>query len=163
MEWYLIYTKPRNEDLVSTLLREAGFEVLNPKLRERKYVRRKLQDVVSPLFPSYVFVRFNVPGDYRVVRYTRGVRRVVGTDSTPAVVPEHIMAALIERTKDGPVEIKPSELEPGEEVSIKGGPFEGLNAVFERRLHHSERVCILLKELNARVVIDRGFLARTGS
>lgn len=158
--WYLLYTKPKSEDLLADKLAEKGFEVLNPRLVERKYVRRKLTDVVSPLFPCYIFVRFDILKSFRLIKYTRGVRRVVGTGDFPSVVPDEIVEAIRARTIDGPVTIKPRSFAPGEEVLIKGGQLEGLTAVFEKELSGLERVSVLLKAVNARVVVSRALLAK---
>jgi len=158
--WYLIYTKPRQEDRVALKLSDCGFDVLNPKIRERKYIRRKAQVVTSPLFPCYVFVRLDIPRDYRMVKFTRGVRSLVGPEGVPAVVPGEIISAIRARTKDGPVAIGPAALESGDAVYIKGGPFEGLDAVFVQELKGGDRVTILLRAMDVRLNIDRALLAR---
>lgn len=160
LNWFLIYTKPRCEESVSTKLAESGFEVLSPKIEERRYIRRKLQDVVSPLFPCYIFARFDNPADYRLIRYTRGVKSVVGPEHIPSPVPEEIIGQIRERMEGGVVHIEPSSFALGEDVSIQAGPFEGLEAVFEKQLKGSERVSILLKAVNARVVVDASILKR---
>ena len=161
LNWFLIYTKPRCEESVSGKFVENGFEVLNPKIVERRFIRRKLQDVVSSLFPCYIFLRFDCQRDYRLVRYTRGVKSVVGPENIPSAVSEDIIAQIRERMADGAIRIQPSSFIPGEDVSIQAGPFEGLDAVFEKELKGSERVSILLKTLNARVVVDASVLKKS--
>lgn len=161
LNWFLIYTKPRCEDSVSGKFVENGFEVLNPKIEERRYIRRKLQDVVSSLFPCYIFVRFDNPNDYRLIKYTRGVKSVVGPESIPSAVPEDIISKIRERMDGGLIRIQPGSFIHGEDVSIQAGPFEGLEAVFEKELKGSERVSILLKAVNARVVVDASILKRS--
>ena len=160
LNWYLVYTKPRCEDKVSNRLNENGFAVLNPKIKERRYIRRKLQDVLSPLFPCYIFVKFDNPQDYQLIKYTRGIKSIVGTESTPAIVPEEVINSINNRMRDGIITIKP-KFKPGEEVLIKGGPFQGLNAVFEKELKGIERVSILLKTINARLVVDSALLSKS--
>ena len=161
LNWFLIYTKPRCEDSVSGKFVENGFEVLNPKIEERRYIRRKLQDVVSSLFPCYIFVRFDNPNDYRLIKYTRGVKSVVGPENIPSAVPEDIIDKIRERMDGGLIRIQPGSFIHGEDVSIQAGPFEGLEAVFEKELKGSERVSILLKAVNARVVVDASILKRS--
>ncbi len=161
LNWFLIYTKPRCEDGVSARFVENGFEVLNPKIEERRYIRRKLQDVISPLFPCYIFVQFESPKDYRLVKYTRGVKSVVGPENIPAAVPQEIIDRIRKRMEGGVIRIQPCSFIPGEDVSIQAGPFEGLEAVFEKELKGSERVSILLKAVNARVVVDASILKRS--
>ncbi len=160
VNWYLVYTKPKNEDIVSQKFVEAGFQVLNPKLKERKVYRRKLQDIISPLFPCYIFVRFDGSNDYRLVKYTRGVKSIVGTVSEPSIVPDEIIESISARIKDSVVTLKPEELVKGEEVIISSGPLEGLSAIFERELKGTERVSILLMAINAKVSVDRALIQK---
>lgn len=161
LNWFLIYTKPRCEESVSAKFVEHGFEVLNPKIEESKYIRRKKQDVISPLFPCYIFVKFELTKNYRFVKYARGVKNIVGTSNMPSIVPESIISQIRERTAGGAVRVKPLSFASGEEVAISCGPFEGLGAVFEKELKGSERVAILLRAINARVVVDAAILKKT--
>lgn len=158
--WYLVYTKPKNEEAVATRFLESGFNVLNPKFKERRYIRGRTMERLSQLFPCYIFVRFDIFRSYRLVKYTRGVRRVVGTENVPTAVSGEIVQSIRERMVDGVITVKPPEFAQGEEVQIKGGHLQGLDALFERRLKGSERVMVLLKTMNARVVIDSALLSR---
>ncbi len=160
LSWFLIYTKPKCEETVSGKFSERGFPVLNPKIRERRCIRRKLVDLISPLFPCYLFVQFDLEKDYRLIRYTRGVRRVVGNEGAPSAVPPDIISELQKRMEEGVVKIAAKRFEPGSNVVIKAGPFEGFNAVFERELKGRERVAILLRSLNVRVIVDSAILER---
>jgi transcriptional antiterminator RfaH len=71
--WYAIYTKPGKEDIVAFRLQGIGLEVLNPKLKIRKYKRNKLVDVTEPLFPCYLFANFDKEKFTHLITYTRGV------------------------------------------------------------------------------------------
>lgn len=159
-EWYLVYTKPKSEDILAWKFQEKGYEVFNPKIRERKYFRKKTQDVVSPFFPCYLFVRFEFPDDYRLIKYTRGVRRVVGYDNSPTVVPEEIVETIARRIEDGVIRIESAKFNNGDEVLIKGGPFEEFEAIFEKELKGMERVSILIKAINARAIVDGHLLKK---
>ncbi|MBI5644315.1 MAG: hypothetical protein HY954_12675 [Deltaproteobacteria bacterium] len=158
LSWYLLYTKPWNEDKVTYLLSGAGYKLLNPKIRERKFYRRKIAEITSPLFPCYLFVKFDKIRDYHQIRYTRGVKNVLGNDSGPAEVSERIIESITSRIEDGCVVIRRG-FRPGETVILKGGPFEGFDAVFEKELNGMERVSVLLKSINLRLVVDSSMLA----
>ncbi len=160
LNWHLVYTKPRNEDVVSYRFNDAAMEVFNPKIRERRVIRRKLQTIITPLFPCYIFVKFDMEENYRLVKYTRGVRRIVGCGNAPQAVPEDIISSIKERMEEGVINLSPVEFKAGEDVVVKDGPFRGLQAIFEREMKETERVSILLKEINARVVVDRAFLVK---
>lgn len=160
LNWYLVYLKPRNEDKISERLSDCGFEVFNPKLKERRFVRRKLSDVIAALFPGYIFVRFDYPSDYRLISYTRGVKKVVGTENYPTPVPQAIIDSIRARLVEGVAVVEAHRFAPGEAVVIQGGPFKGLDAIFEKEMKGMERVCVLLREINARVVVDGAALVR---
>ncbi len=163
LNWYLVQTKSRSEDVVAQKFRESGLEVLNPKYMARKLVRRRPREVSLPLFPGYVFLRFDDAMDYRMVKYTRGVRRVVGFGAGPAVVPAEIIEGIRSRIRGGTdemVELYACSFRPGDEVIIRGGGLEGFTAVFEKEISGIRRVSILLNcALSARVVIDGAMLA----
>lgn len=156
--WYLTYTKPKCEDAVATRLTGAGFMVLNPKVRERKYTRGKVVDALSPLFPCYVFVRFEKYRDFRLVRYTRGVKRVLSGEDGPAEIPVHVIDSITARMEDGCVRIR-CAFTPGQAVIVKGGPFDGFTAIFEKEMSGMERVSVLLKAINVRLVMDRSMIS----
>lgn len=156
--WFLAYTKQKCEDNVSFRLAEAGFDILNPKVKERRLLKRKVSDVTSPLFPCYVFVKFDKMRDYHLIRYTRGIKWVLRNDAGPAEVDEKIVDSIICRMENGVITLK-SILRPGDAVTIKGGPFEGFDAVFESEMNGAERVSILLKAINLRIIVDRGMVS----
>ncbi|MBI2413917.1 MAG: hypothetical protein HYV24_12005 [Deltaproteobacteria bacterium] len=159
-KWYLVYTKPRNEDALEKKFLDAGLEVLNPKVKERKYVRRRVTEAVSPLFPCYVFVKFDVFRNYRFVKYARGVKKLVGFENCPTPVSDGIISSIEERTEGGFVAIRKDMFRAGDAVHIKAGPLSGFDAIFEREVKDTERVSILLKAVNARVVVDQALLSK---
>jgi len=160
LNWNIIYTKPKSEDIVSCKLSNAGLKVLNPKIKERKCYRRKIQDIVSPLFPCYIFVEFDYPNDYHLIKYTRGVRRIIDSGNTPAVVSEDIITTIQNRMREGVITLNQPQFHAGEEVTIIAGPFQGFSAIFEREMKGPERVSILLNAINARVIVDSAILSR---
>lgn len=158
--WYLVYTKPKNEEIVAFTLQSKGYKVLNTTLKERKYKRGKIKEVLSPLFPCYIFVKFDSTIDHKFIKYTRGVRKVVGGDNTPTIVPEEIISSIRSRENQGVITIRPPKFEQGEEVLIKDGPFKNYEAIFQEELKGIERVCIMLKAVNARMIVDSCILLK---
>ena len=57
MNWYVLYTKSRNEKLVAERLKEIGIETYCPVLKKVKQWSDRKKVVEEPLFKSYVFVR----------------------------------------------------------------------------------------------------------
>jgi transcription antitermination factor NusG len=154
--WYCIYTKANYEDPLCR--RFAGFsdiEVLNPKLKRKKYVRGKLQEVVEEFFPCYIFARFELPRYYHMIRYTRGVKRIVGDSvGKPSTVDTALIDVMKSNSNDGYIYIEPSRFQEGDEVMIKGGPFDGFLGLFVKEVTPRDRVLILLNSLNYAAEIE---------
>jgi transcription antitermination factor NusG len=162
--WYCIYTKANYEDPLCRRLGDfSDIEVLNPKLKRKKYVRGKLQDVVEEFFPCYIFARFDLPQYYHMIRYTRGVRRIVGdSQGKPNSVDETLIDVIKSRIIGGYICIEENRLTKGDEVLIKGGPFDGFAGLFIEELKPRERVLVLLNTLNyqAKIEIFKDFVVK---
>ena len=159
MQWYAVYTKPKSEDAVAGSLENAGIEVFNPRLKQKKYVQGAYRNKISPLFPCYVFVKFEPLTSAWMIKYTRGVRRIVGGDM-PWPVSDEIIDLIRAQEEDGIITIKPPQLKYGDSVAINDGPLSGLKGIFEKELNGQERVVLLLSavEYQARAVVDKAFL-----
>ena len=159
MQWYSVYTKPKREDTVAGSLENAGIEVFNPRLKQKKYLQGAYRNKISPLFPCYVFVKFEPETTSHMIKYTRGVRRIVGGD-IPWPVSDEIIDLIRNQEEDGIVTIKPPQFKYGDSVAINDGPLSGLKGIFEKELNGQERVVLLLSsiEYQARAVVDKAFL-----
>ncbi len=153
MNWYALYTKPRCEDDVAYLLTKAGIETLNPKLRINKYLRRKYIDVTEHLFPTYIFAYFDYDRHGNLVRYTRGMKYIIGRQN-PIIVPAEIITGIKNRMKDDIIIPLSDNLQTGDRVRIKEGPFANFYGVFEKKMPKKQRVTILLETLYCRVDIE---------
>ena len=154
MNWYVIYVKPKCEDSTALQFRNAGIKALNPKIRAKKYVRGKYINLIEPLFPSYLFAYFDPEIHGHMIKYTRGVKFIVGKQN-PLVVPQEIIDTILERMEEGNVVTPVAEkLESGDRVLIKEGPFADFYGIFERDVPGRERAMILLEVLYCRLEIE---------
>lgn len=140
--WYALYTKPRKERQVNTLLRGRGIETYLPTVR-RKVRRRDRPDRVV-FFPCYLFARL----DFEVVplssvAWMPGIRRIVSAGSQPAPVPDEIVELVRERLEEIE-EIRYGNLRQGDRVRITSGPLRDLEAIFDQPTSSADRVRILL-------------------
>lgn len=162
MYWYAIYTKPKQEDRVEENLSRASIEVFNPKLRRKKFIRGKYEQVIQPLFPCYIFARFDSTTLYHMVKYTRGIRGLIGNPGSPWPVSEDIIKIIKSRmNEEGLIVIRP-DIKIGDKVEITEGPFIGFIGIFEREMKDKDRVIVLLNtiEYQARVEIERETLKK---
>lgn len=149
--WYVINTKPKKEFQVERLFTEGGIEIYNPK-----YLH---EDRIKPFFPGYEFIYFDFPDQYRLVKYTRGVKKVVGVREIPVPIPEEVISEIKSREVNGLVEIDKYGEKPvvGDEIEVVEGPLRGLRGVFKRELTAKERVLILLNYVTyqAQLIIEK--------
>lgn len=158
--WYAIYTKPGKEDTIAYRLEGIGIEVLNPKIKFKKYKRNKLTEVIEPLFPCYLFANFEKEKYAHLITYTRGVRYIVGKTS-PIVVHDEIINTIKEGMEAGDViVVKPRRFAKGERVLIKEGPFKDFYGIFERETRGPERVMVLLEMIHCKLELDGCLLAK---
>jgi transcriptional antiterminator RfaH len=159
--WYAIYTKPGKEDTIAYRLEGIGIEVLNPKIRFKKYRRNKLAEVVEPLFPCYLFANFEKEKYAHMITYTRGVRYIVGK-TNPIVVHDEIIDTIKEGFEAGNIiVVKPRRFSKGERVLVKEGPFKDFYGIFERETRGPERVMVLLDMIHCKLELDSCLLAKT--
>lgn len=138
-------------------------EVFHPMIRKRKYATGAFRDTLEKLFPCYMFIRFDPSTHYHMLKYTRGIKAIVGDGAgNPYVVNDNIIEAIRSRIRNGLVPTKPPPLEEGDGIVVREGPFKGLSGIFERPLRARDRVMILLNTLayQASIEIDRELLAK---
>lgn len=158
MNWFAIHAKAGQEPVAQLQIESLDLEVFLPRIQEERMFRGVHQRVTKPLFPGYLFARFFPAKFLHLVRYSRGVLRVVGGVDTPTPVQEEIIAAIQERIgADGFVELEEREQwVPGDRLVIQEGPLRGLTGIFQRNFGDARRVVLLLEALNqAQVLVER--------
>ncbi|MDY0038793.1 MAG: transcription termination/antitermination NusG family protein [Desulforhabdus sp.] len=154
--WYCIYTKPNKEGPVAWKLNQLlGLEVLNPKIRRKKYIRNRVLEVEEELFPSYIFSKLHPCKHTHLVKYTRGVKSFVGDSlGNPYIVDDCIVEFLESRMKQGFFSLESPALRKGERVEIDQGPLAGLQGIVWDELKPKERVLILLDTLSSQLKVE---------
>jgi transcriptional antiterminator RfaH len=164
VNWYCIHTKPQREAQVAAYCATTlGLETYFPRLRQHRTIRRVRRLVTSPLFPRYLFCRFDLTTDYRSVRFAPEALDLVHLGAKPAPVPESLINDLRGWAGAGQEVIQiPPQLQPGDLVEITAGPMRGLSAVILRAQDERDRVALLLSALQegVQVTISRAQLRR---
>lgn len=154
--WYACYTHSRSEKKVETLLRQRGIESFLPVVaRERQWHdRRKV--VPFPLFPSYVFARFD-PTDMIPVLSTPGLSAVVKFDGRLAQIPDadiDNIARFARALSDHRLEVPPTvQYHKGQTVRITSGPFSGIQGIVTE-VRGRRRVLVGLRTIGLGFEVD---------
>lgn len=150
--WYVAETNVRGEAQAQRNLEQQGFTSFCPRFRKQRRHARRVDHLMTPVFPGYLFVRFDRQRDsWHAINGTLGVRRLVGgSASRPQPMPEQAMAALLERCRGDLIDGLFAELAPGQPVRLISGPFANALAEVER-LDSRGRVHVLLDMLGGKL------------
>src|SRR6516162_6192047 len=85
--WYAVRVRSRFEFVASAVLGERGYETFLPCYRSRRAWSDRMKEVEIPLFPGYLFCRFDAADQYRVSN-SPGVVNVVSVGLRPLPVDE---------------------------------------------------------------------------
>jgi transcriptional antiterminator RfaH len=145
--WFCLRAHPKREHIAAACLRHLpGVDVFCPRVRFRKPTRRGLVWFVESMFPGYLFARFDYPILHRRIRQIPGVGGFVQFGDRLALLPDRLITEISDHTDvDEIMELNSNSLEPGQQVRITQGPFEGLEALVTRLISARQRVEILVE------------------
>jgi len=125
-QWYVIYTKPRNEKKVADRLDRDGYTVYCPLVRTlRKWSDRK-KKVTVPMFTSYVFIFMEEWRKEEIIQ-DPGVLTFVYWQGKLAIIREREIEAIRKIASEvDDVKVSALNIKKGQMMEIKEGPFKGL-------------------------------------
>jgi transcriptional antiterminator RfaH len=152
--WYVVYSKPHKEEQAQFHLRMKGLDVFFPRLDLIRVAEKRKR--IIPLFPNYLFVRLHLPTEFHYVIWSPGVKRIVSFGDRPIPLDDDVVTFLQQQTdSEGLIKAR-SQLRQGQEVEIRGGPFDGLVAIIQDPPDAKGRVKILLKLLSRQISVKLG-------
>ena len=152
--WYVIQTKPKKEGEATNYLSTKGVEIFSPLMETFSTRNGRMNKEFKPLFPSYIFGKFDLYQNYPLVRWARGVKKVLGFGGYPIPVSEEVIETIKGRTDSDGVVRKTYHFEPNDVIRIKSGPLKDLLGIFDRWVSDSERVRILLNLIGYQPAVE---------
>lgn len=161
--WYLVHTKPRQEDVALANLQRQGYECYLPQMRIERIRRRKAEIATEPMFPRYLFIQLDSSDQgksWSPIRSTLGVSQLVHFGARAAKVDDALVELLHQREQAMPMD---AMFHSGDSVVITDGPFAGIEAIYQTA-DAGRRAFILLEILSKPVSmqIDAGRLRKAG-
>ncbi len=144
MNWYVIQTKFKKEEEATSYLSTMGVEIFSPLMERFTTRNAKVTKELKPLFPSYIFGKFDIDRNYPLVRWARGVKCILGCGGHPASISEEAIWIIKERTDTQGVVRTKHDYKSNDLIRIKAGPLKDLLGIFERWVSDNERVRVLL-------------------
>ena len=135
--WYVAITKPRHEKVVEELLSKKGAEVFLPISEQVRKYRSGRKIVKLPLFPRYLFVRFD-PRDklhYHRILDVPSLQGFIRSKSSGGLLlpasNDEIESLKVMVASKIPVTVF-NEMEEGQKVRVMEGPLTGAIGVISR-------------------------------
>jgi transcription antitermination factor NusG len=154
--WYAIRVRSKFQSVASEVLLGKGYEMFLPYYNCVRRLSGRTKTLQQPLFPGYLFCRFD-PTDRMVpIVTTPGVMGIVSAGRTPLPIDDEEIAGLQLMLRSG-VEPEPwPYLNSGTKVLIERGPLTGLEAIVVQNLNQW-RVVVSVELLQRSVAaeIDR--------
>jgi len=152
--WYALQVRTRYERVVAEYLSGLDYEWFLPLCKDRKRWSDRVKQVELPLFPGYLFCRFDVQSRLPILK-TPGVVQIVGYNRQPVPVDESEMAAIQTLVSSGVPNQLCSFVEIGDRVQIESGPLRGLEGILiESRGRHKLVLSVTLLQRSVAVEID---------
>jgi transcription elongation factor/antiterminator RfaH len=142
--WFVAQTLCHREQLAHFHLGAQGFRRFLPRFRKTVRHARSLREVITPVFPGYIFIVLNPERDrWRSINGTFGVARLVSAHQRPIPVPTGVVEALLVTVDELGLVRFDRGLKPGQAVRVVAGPFAQVLGVLQR-LDAKGRVQVLL-------------------
>jgi len=159
-KWIAVYTKPRHEKKVGSILNRKGIKVYLPLLKKRKKWSDRKKWVEFPLFKSYLFVYIELNKSILLLN-TPGLISIVKFGNSIAVIQDKIINAIKLMIEGG---FTPKPLDffiCGDSVEVINGPLKGLVGEVIRK----DKTDYLILKIDAiqhslSVRINRAFLSK---
>ncbi len=153
--WYLAYTKPRQEEIARVNLDQQGFESYLPLYKKFKKTEQGPVSVFEPMFPRYIFFRPGQAGQsISAVRSTKGITTIVRFGFEPAVIDEELLRRIrqLEEDRNQATLLELSQLKVGQTVRLKHTALGGVEGLIQSV--SSKRVAVLLEILGRPAVVQ---------
>jgi transcription termination/antitermination protein NusG len=150
--WFALRVKSRHEKVVADTLENKGFAHLLPLCRSTRRWSDRTKTLDLPLFPGYVFCRFDLCQRCHILQ-TLGVRSIVAFGSEPSPATPEDIHSLCTLVAAGAGARPTQYLAAGQRVMITEGPFSGVTG-YLMKLRNSRILVISIRLLQRSVAVE---------
>ncbi|MCX6555639.1 MAG: hypothetical protein NTZ12_11615 [Candidatus Aminicenantes bacterium] len=161
-DWCVIHSKPKQEFCAEKNLKSLEIDVYLP-VYLKKIKKNKIKiDRITPLFSGYLFARFNIYDLYQKVKYTKGVKNILGYNEYLWTIGNDKIQDIKNREDNGIVLLRKREelFRKGDRIVIDEGDFEGWEGIFQEELPDRERAIIMLTNVkfSSKLILPKKYL-----
>ncbi|MBJ7494255.1 MAG: hypothetical protein JHC77_04420 [Opitutales bacterium] len=153
--WFCLKSKPRQEAVAVRNLKAVGdIDIFFPRIRRTRRGHEKNKEVIEPLFPGYIFVKFNPEDSQGTVKSTRGVLHLVTKNGKAVDVDHKVIDELKALGPDGILSMLDEELKVGAKIKVIRGIFAGSEGEVLKLATPQKRIAVLLTLLGAQQSVE---------
>ena len=157
--WYALQVWVRKETAIANQLQAQGLECFLPKYKSLRQWSDRKKEVEQPLFPGYLFCRFEYL-HRRPIVITPGVLQIVGNGRTALPVEDREVEALQAAVASGIAAQPWPYLEIGERVRIQTGKLTGLEGILVNfKGNHRVVLSVSLLQRSVALEVDLAWVA----
>jgi transcription antitermination factor NusG len=154
LPWFALQVRSQRESHVAEHLSSKGYELFLPLYTYKKRWSDRVKKVELPLFPGYLFCRFD-PYDRLPILKTPWLLQIVGFSRIPAAIDDEEISAVRTLVSSGVAAQPWPFIGLGEQVRIESGPLRGVVGVLTQfKGDHKLVVSITLLHRSVAVEID---------
>lgn len=150
--WYALHVRTRFEKVVARNLRGKGYEEFLPLYSRTNQWSDRVKQIELPLFPGYVFCRFNA-NDRLPILTVPGVNAIVGIGKTLVPVEPSELNAIRAVLQSGTFCEPVPYLEVGQRVQVESGPLAGTEGLVVM-VKNTYRLVISVNMLQRSVAVE---------
>jgi len=163
MSWFALRVRSQREASVADYLNAKGYQLFFPRYSCRKRWSDRIKQVELPLFPGYLFCRFD-PYDRLPILKTPWLLQIVGFDQNPCPVDDAEINAIRTMVVSGAAVEPCPFLTVGEKARIESGPLRGITGILtDIRGNHKLVVSVTMLQRSVAVEIDSSQVTSEGA
>jgi transcription antitermination factor NusG len=152
LPWYGLRTKSKHEYVAAKALEGQGYQSYLPLHRRRRQWSDRVVESEQPLFPGYVFCRFDAQQRLPILA-TLGIVSVVGFGNGPVAIADSEIEAVQTLLRSGAAAQTCPFICEGQRVRIDRGTLEGLQGILLQN-KNEWRVVISVTMLQRSVAVE---------
>ncbi len=150
--WYALQLRTRWESSTASILSGKGYQTFLPTSKTLKRGGGRCREQEAPLFPGYLFCRFDVHNRLPIL-VTPGVISVVGRGRIPVPIEDSEIEAIQKAVCTG-FGVEPCPyVEVGQLVRIEGGALSGIEGILTG-VKGTRRIVLSVSLLRRSVVLE---------
>ena len=158
LRWYAVTTRPNHEKVASTVLESKGYEQYLPFYRSRRQWSDRVVETDRPLFPRYVFCRFDAKQALNVLT-TPCVLSVLGFGNGPAPILDTEIEAIRAVLGSGLAADPCGFLNEGQRIRINRGSLEGVEGILiKKKTEWRMVISVTMLQRSIAVEIDHAWI-----